>query len=131
LTLFRILILAASNVAIAAAVYFYSDHSDPTLRAPMSEAALNGQGVWRENGCTSCHAILGLGGHAGPDLTNVISRRGASYSQSVIEFGVGIMPARDIGEADMADLLLYLEHVDGQAVYPIRDFPDGSFGARR
>jgi mono/diheme cytochrome c family protein len=131
LTLFRILILAASNVAIAAAVYFYSDHSDPIRRAPMSDGALNGQQVWRENGCTSCHAILGLGGHAGPDLTNVISRRGPIYSQSVIEFGIGIMPAREIGEADMADLLLYLEHVDGQAVYPIRDFPDGSFGARR
>ena len=97
----------------------------------MSEAALNGQQVWREHGCANCHSILGLGGHAGPDLTNVISRSGPEYSSQVITYGVGIMPAREISPEEMTQLIAWLTHIDDQAVYPVRSFPDGSFGAQR
>jgi len=41
-----------------------------------SEKALQGQQLWQQNNCFSCHQIYGLGGYLGPDLTNVYSQRG-------------------------------------------------------
>ena len=128
LTLIRILILAVANVAIGASVYFLSDHSDPQRRVAMDEAALAGQQIWRQRGCASCHSLFGLGGLAGPDLTNVITRRGPDYTGNVVMFGLGIMSAQDMSEEELSALMAYLGHVDAQGVYPVRSFPDGGFG---
>lgn len=128
MTLFRILVLAGSNIVIAAAVYFFSDQSDPAQREPMSQAAHSGRQIWLDHGCANCHSIFGLGGHAGPDLTNLSSRRDIEYSQRVIEYGIGIMPPGEISPGDIANLLSYLDYINNQGIYPPSSFPDDSFG---
>lgn len=85
---------------------------------PVRPQAAAGQKVWRVHGCTSCHAIYGLGGHTGPDLTNAWSRLGREYVRTVLHDGVRAMPAFALTDAEIADLLAYLEDVDATGVYP-------------
>lgn len=83
-----------------------------------SAQARSGVAVWREQECTACHSIYGLGGHTGPDLTNVWSRMGEDYIRTVLRDGVGAMPAFKLGERDVQSLLAMLAETDRTGVYP-------------
>ena len=43
----------------------------------ISSLACEGKIVFQKYNCISCHQLYGLGGYLGPDLTNVISEKGA------------------------------------------------------
>lgn len=84
--------------------------------------------LWRDNHCAACHAVFGLGGHIGPDLTNVARRRDAAYLHHVLRYGMSGMPGPDLNADAASDLIAYLRHVDGLATYPL-DSPDApAFG---
>ncbi len=83
-----------------------------------SPTALPGEALFRENGCSACHTIGGIGGKVGPDLTRVGSRRQKSwimdqirtpqmhYPQSIMP-SFAKLPAQDIEE--LADYLSSLK----------------------
>ena len=75
------LVIAAAVMAVVA---FTSGDDDGTPReraaappAATPSGARNGQTVWTEQGCGSCHTVRGTpaDGSVGPDLTHVASRR--------------------------------------------------------
>jgi mono/diheme cytochrome c family protein len=58
----------------------------------------------------------------GPDLTNVISTRGAAYSRAFIAAGTTRMPNFGLAEDQISDLVAYLAFVDKTGTYPPQDY---------
>ena len=81
-----------------------------------------GQALYQEKNCIACHQLYGLGGHMGPDLTNVISApdKGAAYARAFIESGTEKMPDFGLDEAQVDTLVQFLEFVDSTGTYPPR-----------
>ena len=87
--------------------------------------------LWRSRNCAACHALYGLGGHLGPDLTNVISRRGRPYAAYVLSAGKGRMSAYALTESEGDALLDYLESFDALGQYPLKSPHAKPFGNNR
>lgn len=97
--------------------------ADPLTRADLR--------AWRMAGCQSCHSILGLGGHTGPDLTNLISRTSPEYVRAIVRAGSRAMPAYpDLQDADLRGIVRYLEAVDRAGSYPPASRSRPVFGDR-
>lgn len=86
----------------------------------LSEKALQGEKLWRQNNCNSCHQIYGLGGYLGPDLTNVYSfrKRDEKFLKSMFNSGVKAMPTFDFNETEQEALLQFLIEIDQTGKYP-------------
>lgn len=91
--------------------------------APLSEGALSGRRVFQRHNCAACHQLYGLGGFLGPDLTNVVSRRGQGYVRAVLLFGMGNMPTPALTETEVNQTLEYLSELDGSGHYPLTRWP--------
>jgi len=87
--------------------------------------------LWRSHNCAACHSLYGLGGHLGPDLTNVISRRGRPYAAYILASGKGKMPAYPLDAADYDALLDYLQSIDALGQYPLKSPNSKPFGNNR
>ena len=90
--------------------------------APMSAEASRGQALFQEHNCIACHQFYGLGGYMGPDLTNVISKRGAAYSSAFIMAGTASMPNFGLNADEVAALVAYLAYVDETGTYPPENY---------
>ena len=84
--------------------------------------------MWRDNTCASCHALFGLGGQTGPDLTNILRARGTNTVRETIRSGRGDMPGHGLAEADLDSLMAYLAFVESTGEYPLRTRPIAIFG---
>ena len=127
----RIIVIVAANLLVAATAYVSTDRMKYAGQESMSPETAMGRDLWRSHGCANCHSVYGLGGHMGPDLTNVISRRGAAFARAFITAGGGGMPAQALDEAQLDRLIAYLEHLDETGLYPVKSFPDGAYGKAR
>lgn len=87
-----------------------------------------GGDVWLRGNCNSCHALFGLGGHLGPDLTNVIRLRGAPVVVATLRSGRVGMPEFAFSEEETRDLIAYLRMVDESGTYPAKKRPLPLFG---
>lgn len=89
----------------------------------MSAKAIKGQQLYQDNNCTACHQFYGLGGHLGPDLTNVISEKnkGAEYVKAFLNSGVKTMPKFNFSEEEKDAITQFLIEVDQTGFYPIVD----------
>ncbi len=56
-----------------------------TSTAPLTKQATHGEELFKSLGCSACHMIGGVGGHIGPDLTKVGSRRGREWIEEQIK----------------------------------------------
>lgn len=129
-------VLARSGVVVAGYLVYVGavaglpldERADEDAWSPEARA---GMGVWREQACTGCHSIYGLGGHTGPDLTNAWSRMGEEYIRTVLHDGVRAMPAFELSEADVQALLALLAETDRTGVYPPRSNFAPVFGVER
>lgn len=88
-------------------------------RLAPDSAAARGLELWRRHNCAACHSLYGLGGHIGPDLTNVARRRDEAYLRHVLRYGLGGMPPPAIDAQRAAELIAYLRQIDGLGVYPL------------
>lgn len=95
----------------------YNSHA-----TPMSDEARYGQQVYQDNNCIACHQFYGLGGYMGPDLTNVMSKRGEAYSRAFITAGTARMPNFELNEAEVTALIAYLGFVDQTGTYPPENY---------
>ena len=83
-----------------------SSHADAELA--------RGKTLYREKGCTSCHAIGGIGGKIGPDLTHVGSKRDVRYLEQIIIAPKSVvpnstMPAYKGSKKDVDAMVKYLQ----------------------
>jgi nitric oxide reductase subunit C len=73
-----------------------------------------GEPVFKAQGCSACHSIGGVGGHIGPDLTHVGSRRSKEWIEEQLKDPKShnpnsIMPSfGKLPERDIEDLVNYL-----------------------
>lgn len=93
------------------------------------QRVLAGHHTWLKGNCATCHAIYGLGGHLGPDLTDIVQYRGAPYVKVMIQSGRPGMPACTFDPGTMDDLIAYLEFIGRTGDYPLRQKPLQVFGA--
>jgi len=105
----------------------------PTRAANLEPAkrqqVLAGSRAWLEGNCNSCHAIYGLGGHLGPDLTTIVRTRGAPYAKVMLQTGRPGMPACTFDPGKMDDLIAYLDFIGSTGTYPLRQKPLQVFGS--
>ncbi|MBN4085269.1 cytochrome c [Flavobacteriaceae bacterium AH-315-B10] len=89
----------------------------------LSANASQGQKLWQNNNCWSCHQIYGLGGYLGPDLTNVYSspNKGESYIKAFLNSGVKTMPKFNFSEEEKDAIVSYLKHIDSTGYFPNYD----------
>lgn len=75
--------------------------------------------AWRSAGCQACHSIYGLGGHTGPDLTNVVGRSSGAYVAAMMRAGPPGMPSyARLSEDQTAAIVRYLTLIDRSGTYP-------------
>jgi len=94
------------------------------------EEAIEGRLVWQKYNCQSCHQLYGLGGYLGPDLTNVYSHplKGESLIRALLKTGIAQMPAFDMSEKEIHDLIEFMKSTDASGIADPRTFkisPDG------
>lgn len=89
---------------------------------PITGDAITGRQLFREKNCIACHQLYGLGGYMGPDLTNVISEKGESYTRAFLENGTEKMPDFELEKDEINSLITYLTFVDTTSCYPVRNF---------
>jgi len=89
-----------------------------------NEVTSNDYGVhiWRSENCAACHSVFGLGGHIGPDLTNIYSKRSVSYLNNILKNGMQNMPNLNLTKKERIALITYLKHINSLGVYPLKSF---------
>ena len=100
----------------------YTTGTDNAHVEPMSDDARHGQQIYQQNNCIACHQFYGLGGYMGPDLTNVISKRGEAYSRAFIVSGTARMPNFELNASEVSALIAYLGFVDQTGTYPPENY---------
>lgn len=114
-------------VALVTTVTFYNviiyTQGSMSNGSEMSVNAIEGEKIWQDNNCVSCHQFYGLGGYLGPDLTNVTSdaKKSKAYLYSVFSGGVGAMPEFDFTSEEKDQLYEFLRCVDKTGYYPVKD----------
>ena len=88
--------------------------------AVLSPKALQGQELWHNNNCFSCHQLYGLGGYLGPDLTNAYSAKGKGpeYIKAFLDGGVKTMPRFRFTGQQKEALVAFLQEIDATGYYP-------------
>lgn len=123
-TLRRVAIMLVAYLAVSNLVVWSSARDWDRSQA-------EGHEVWRRENCMACHAVFGLGGHMGADLTNVISRRGGPYVEAVVRNGLNKMPAFDLSSQEMEALIEYLARIDALGEYPLKGVRPPAFGRQK
>ncbi len=100
----------------------------PPREVWLSEPAHTGKILFQKYNCIACHQLYGLGGYMGPDLTNVIRRRGPDYTRIVIMHGTATMPNLGVTEAEARAIVDFLRHVDSSGTYPIQSVAPTWYG---
>ncbi len=122
LALKRTLLLISCNIAVGAIVYFSSGNRS------IDSSNDHGIKAWRSSNCTACHSTFGLGGHIGPDLTNIYEKKGPEYIHYVLENGIGNMPKLALSEEERNQLVDYLKHLNTITTYPLKKLSNNPFG---
>jgi nitric oxide reductase subunit C len=106
----------------AYSVYVWTAGTDLPRSLPADPYVAAGFALFQEKNCVACHQFYGLGGHMGPDLTNVISApdKGADYARAFIESGTDKMPDYGFDTAEVDALVRFLEFVDSSGTYAPR-----------
>jgi nitric oxide reductase subunit C len=93
-----------------------------------TEQVRNGHRLYQQSNCMACHQFYGLGGYMGPDLTNVISSKGAAYARAFLNSGTERMPDFGFDDHEMDDLIAFLEFVDSMGIYQAPSYERTWFG---
>lgn len=113
---FKILTLIALSMAFFGySATLYLDEA-PEIN-PANYLAQEGKILYQNKNCTSCHQLYGLGGHLGPDLTNVSGKRSVAYIEAFLRNGTKVMPNFNLTQNEIEALTAFLEYTNttGQA----------------
>ncbi|MBS1652866.1 MAG: c-type cytochrome [Bacteroidetes bacterium] len=94
------------------------------------KTAAEGRLVWQKYNCQACHQLYGLGGYLGPDLTNVYShpKKGENLIKAMVKTGSKQMPAFNLSENEMQELVEFLKSTDASGTSDPRTFTQDNFG---
>lgn len=94
------------------------------------DIAARGRLVWQNYNCQSCHQLYSLGGYLGPDLTNLISnpQKGETLLRTMVKTGTKQMPAFNLSENEMQELIEFLKSTDASGNADPRAFARTNFG---
>lgn len=104
-------ILAVSFLGYSAVLYTHSP-AEKGVDRPEEKLAMDGKLIWQDKNCTSCHQIYGLGGHLGPDLTNVSSKYPDEAIEVFLKYGTHVMPNFNLTQYQMDALVAFLNTVN-------------------
>ena len=104
-----------------------TSRAETPINAPPTQVT-EGRRVWLASGCQSCHSIYGLGGHSGPDLTNVVTRASPATVGALVRTGSRGMPAFSLDDAALEAIVTYLAAIDASGTYPPSSLTDRSLG---
>ena len=115
------ILLLLAFAGYSAAVYTGGTEATVHWPAKKMQQSLRGKTIFQEYNCQSCHQLFGLGGYLGPDLTTAWSdkKRGPVYLKALLQSGGARMPNFGFSEAQIDDIITYLEYVD-QTATPLR-----------
>jgi nitric oxide reductase subunit C len=98
------------------------------VTSDISAEVAAGYGVWRANGCESCHTVFGYGGSYAPDLTRVYGQRGETYLRELLvnpgafHPNQRLMPRFGLTVVETDGLLAFLDWVGQQSIgWPPRE----------
>ena len=94
----------------------------------ISPLACEGKIVFQKYNCISCHQLYGLGGYLGPDLTNVISAKGAPYVRVITKNGTLKMPNLNVTDNEIEALVEFLSAADSSGIFPLKEFDATWYG---
>jgi len=123
----RLVLLFLGAVFALYTVYVWTDGTDVRQGPAPSAKAMSGMALFQSKNCVACHQFYGLGGHLGPDLTNVVSApgKGIDYAKEFIRNGTATMPDFKFNENQIAALIAFLKYVDQSGTYaPRRSKPN-------
>jgi nitric oxide reductase subunit C len=103
-------------------LYVYTRGTAAPDAGPATAEIRHGQLLFQKHNCVACHQFYGLGGYMGPDLTNVISTKGAAYARAFMMAGTQRMPNFNLEETELDALVAYLEFVDESGEFPLVDY---------
>ncbi len=115
--------LAFAVSFLAFSVHAYVDEGENPQTSQTTPETAAGNLVWRRHNCVACHQIYGLGGYLGPDLTNVMERRPAVYVRAVLRSGIREMPAFQLSEQEIEQLIAFLRYLDSTGRFPAQGWP--------
>lgn len=103
-------VLCMSYLIYTVGIWFADSRLDKSSAFDIAQGKL----VWQKYNCQSCHQFYGLGGHLGPDLTNVYSRVNGNriILSALIRSGNQRMPDYRMDTTEMESLLDFLEQMD-------------------
>src|SRR5690606_41788318 len=84
----------------------------PEEKQPAESLAQQGKILWQQKNCTSCHQLYGLGGHLGPDLTNVAAIRTDEYLRAFLQSGTQVMPELNLSEAEISAFIEFFKYTN-------------------
>ncbi|HUI80740.1 MAG TPA: cytochrome b N-terminal domain-containing protein [Bryobacteraceae bacterium] len=79
------------------------DYSAPTDWMQLSPEEMAGVGYFRQENCTSCHAIGGSGATIGPDLTKTTIHRNAAWMIQHFKNPAGVRPGTSMPPIQLSD----------------------------
>lgn len=91
------------------ATLYYSDTPQAETPNPLAQ---KGRLLWQDKNCTSCHQFYGLGGHLGPDLTNVYAKRSPEYIAAFLKTGTLVMPNYNLSDAEIQAFLAFFKYTN-------------------
>ncbi len=120
----KVIGLVAVFAVMTVLVIWSPGRAPPRMQA--DEQVLAGWKAWRSNNCAACHALYGLGGHLGPDLTDVVTRKGTGLIRARTAGGGDGMPAFPSADGDA--ITAYLDYIDHTGDYPPRSLRAPGYG---
>lgn len=99
----RLLILVLLSVAFLGYSFdlYVSPPKEKDGELINNSLAAEGKLLWQKKNCTSCHQIYGLGGHLGPDLTNIASKRSREHIEVFLKHGTNVMPDFNLSQQEI------------------------------
>ena len=124
----RTIFIALCAAFIPYSAYVYTQGTETSHISPMTKEARQGLKLFQAHNCVACHQFYGLGGYMGPDLTNVISTKGAGYARAFLMSGTQRMPNFNLKESELDAMVAFLEFVDASGEYPIAEYDVDWYG---
>ncbi|HRP88791.1 MAG TPA: cytochrome c [Edaphocola sp.] len=106
-------------ISLLSSFLYYSVHLYQSSCEGISTAsplAQQGKMIWQQKNCVSCHQFYGLGGHLGPDLTNVSSKREPEYIKAFLKSGTVVMPDFQLSNSEIEALMAFFKYTDSTGI---------------
>lgn len=114
MTKFQVKLSVLIGLSILFLGYSFKLYTSDSYHNPVvaNSQAVKGKILWQEKNCQACHQLYGLGGHLGPDLTNVYHNRSENYIRAFLKSGTKVMPDFELTPQEMNELMAFLSYVN-------------------